>query len=153
MNKKKIAILILLFALVAALTLTPTTATKGYTKYKGTVKLKAGPSYSPEYGPTYKRDGFRKEWRSGKNGNYVGSAEIYLYKKGKKVTKNSYLRFGQYSGDSQFKIVVKFRYWNGYKYTNKYKTKTYYKKYGLAYAGGGISSTNWIPYYVKVYTK
>ncbi len=124
MDKKKIIALMLLFAIIITLALTPINSAKGYTKYKGTVYLKQEPTYAPDYGPTYERDGFRKEWRTGQKGIYIGSAEIYLYKKGKKVTKYSTLRFSQLKGDSRFKVVVKFRYWNGYKYTNKYKFKT-----------------------------
>lgn len=46
---------------------------------------------------------------------------------------------------------MKFRYWNDYKYTNKYKTKSYFKKSGIQ--NKYITTTNWIPYSAKIYTK
>lgn len=148
MNKKKIIILVILFIAIAGFALAPASAAK----YKGSFKLK----YEGFPGPTYKNDGYKKEWRNGHNSKYGGSAEIYMYKNGKKVKKYSTLRVAYNSpyAEGSFKAKVKFRYWNGYKYTNSYKTKTYTKKYGLAYAGpkySHIATTNWIPWVVKIY--
>ncbi|MPL75390.1 hypothetical protein SDC9_21214 [bioreactor metagenome] len=149
-NKKKFLIIILLLVAVVGFSLSAVSASNGYSHYKDSFKL-----YKDSY--TYMGNKYpypyKKERISGGKGKYGGSAEIYLYKKGKKVTKKSYLRISDYYGNGNFKVSVKFRYWNGYKYINKYKTKTYYKKTNLAYANGGISSTNWIPVSVKIYTK
>lgn len=150
MNKKKFAVLILLFVAVVGFSLGAASAANSYTKYKGSFKLYH--DSSTYMGNKYPYP-FKKEWKSGNKGKYGGSAEIYFYKKGKKVTKTSYLRISDNYGNAKFKVNVKFRYWNGYKYTNKYKTKTYYKKTGTAYANGGIPSTNWIPISAKIYTK
>lgn len=154
MNKKKIAVLILLFVAVIGFSSGHVIAAKGYTNYKGTIKMKldkTSSNYSPYYGPTYERDGFRKEWMHGKKGKYTASSEIYKTKKGKKVTKKSTLTINEYPTSSNLKIIVKFRYWNGYKNTNKYKTKRYYKSSKVA--NKYIGSTNWIPYSIKIYTK
>lgn len=155
MNKSKIIILLVLFIAIIGFTIS-TVSSVDAAKYKCTVKFKKEPGYSPNHGPTYSRDGYRKEWRSGSKRNFGGSAEIYLTKKGNKVTKRSTLRLSNnYPGvyDS-FKAKVTFRKWNGYKYTNKYITKTYTKKASLAYAGpkySHIYTKNWIPISAKIY--
>jgi hypothetical protein len=136
-----------LIIFVSGLALSPVSASNGYNKYEGSFKLK-----HDTYMAGYDITGYKKEWRSGQKGKYQASAEIYMYKKGKKVKKYSTLRVAHKKTIYvDFKAVVKYRYWNGYKYTNKYKTRTSYCHYGKAYAK--TYTTNWIPYIVKVYSK
>ena len=88
----------------------------------------------------------------GREKRYGASNEIYLYRNGKKTKKVSILRVSDSKIlNTTFKAIVTFRQWEGYKNTNKYKTKSYIKKYGNV--NRYITSTNWIPHSVKIYTK
>lgn len=156
MNKKRILILVLIFLISTCFVISSVSSVsgaKGYMKYKGSInKLALYNSESPNvYMPG---DGyyFKKEFRYGKNNRYSAGSEIAMFKKGKKTKKIATLRIGSdYNRvNSNFKAVVKFRYWNGYKYTN-YKTKSYIKKSGLANIN--THANNWIPYSIKIYTK
>lgn len=148
MNKRRILILLVVLTIAVGFTISSVSSgsVNGYIKYKGSFKLKHDSSQDMYY------NGIKvKEWKVGKKGAYVGSSEINSVKNRGGLKKTSVLRIGNNNVNSNFKAVVKFRYWNGYKYTNKYKTKTYIKKYG--YANTYTVTKNWIPYSIKIYTK